>query len=137
MTQTAPIGPDRRLAPRTAAISPLLIIREAVDLTAGVMNLVIHPTGEVDLATSANLHQAVFSAIDRCKRVCLDLAEVTFFDILGLRTLSAASMHADHRYQAFWLRNPPELLRRVMVLSDMDQLNSDNPRQPNAPRTER
>ena len=130
MSQLAPFGPKaRRIVTRAATVSPL-IIREVIDLASGVRDLVVHPAGEVDLVTSAQFQRAVFSALDRSRRVCLDLAEVTFFDILGLRTLNEASRRADDDEQAFWLRNPSRILRRVMVLSDMDRLNLDNPMTP-------
>ena len=49
--------------------------------------LVVEVAGEVDMATSPQLTQAVEAAPDSMRRVVVDLSEVTFLDSSGLNAL--------------------------------------------------
>jgi anti-anti-sigma factor len=49
--------------------------------------LIVEVAGEVDMATSPQVVEAVESASNGCRRVVVDLTEVTFLDSSGLNAL--------------------------------------------------
>jgi anti-sigma B factor antagonist len=73
--------------------------------------------GEIDLATSPQLRQALSEAIDGGSMdVVVDLAEVGFIDATGVGALIAAVNQAQRVGRRLTLRAPSHAVRRVLEI---------------------
>jgi anti-sigma B factor antagonist len=79
--------------------------------------------GEMDLATSGPLAQALTEVLDtKPVTVRLDLAEVSFLDSSGIRCLVGAAERAAAVGGHLVVRNPTPMVLRVLELCGVDQL---------------
>jgi anti-sigma B factor antagonist len=77
--------------------------------------------GEVDLATAPELESMVQRAFEEAPNgVVLDLAQLSFIDSSGLRTLVALAKEAESQGTSLALRNLPRQTRRVLELTGLD-----------------
>ena len=58
--------------------------------------LIVEVAGEVDMATAPQLAEAVEGASGPCRRVVVDLSEVTFLDSSGLRAIPMVDPDVSH-----------------------------------------
>ena len=83
----------------------------------------IAPCGELDIATTPELEQALADATaDSLTEVVLDLRELTFMDSTGLRALAQANAHADERGVALSIIRGPRQIERVLEISGLGTL---------------
>lgn len=80
---------------------------------------VVRVAGEVDLATTPLLEDALSDALARSGPVTVDLAEVAFMDATGLGALAGAADQARHQGLAFRLRTPSHPVRRLLSATEL------------------
>jgi anti-anti-sigma factor len=93
-----------------------------VDPKVDGLDVVLHVSGELDLATLAGLQTAIDAAAARVPtdgRVVLELAGVRFIDAAGLRLLLDS---AQRRQPAVVLRSPSAPVRRLFDVTGLDAL---------------
>ena len=79
--------------------------------------------GEMDLATSGPLAQALTEVLDtKPVTVRLDLAEVSFLDSSGIRCLVGVAERAAAVGGHLVVRNPTPMVLRVLEICGVDQL---------------
>jgi anti-sigma B factor antagonist len=100
--------------PSSASDGPL-----TVQLEQDGESLTVRASGELDIATTEALQEALRHAFDGdAEVIILDVAEVTFIDSMGLRALLWAAEHQDgHR---LGVRCGPGAVRRMIEMTGMD-----------------
>ncbi len=79
---------------------------------------VIAVSGELDLASSSALEEALTRVIDSSvELVIVDLRELEFMDSTGLSTLVKAHQRADEAGQRFALIRGPQQVQRLLSLT--------------------
>lgn len=101
---------------------PLMLAREGG-------TAVLRVAGELDVATADLLRGALAPVVadPAVTAVVLDLAELGFCDVSGLRAALEAAVRLRQRGATLHLRDPSPLVRRVLALLDLEQ---DLPVQP-------
>lgn len=85
--------------------------------TATVMTV----AGELDMSNADQLSAAVTEELTKGpERVVLDLAELTFCDSLGLRTLLLLSRTAQDQQTWLALRNPSPFFTRMLQITGIE-----------------
>ena len=80
----------------------------------------IHPAGELDIATTPALEQAIVAATtERGAALVLDLRELTFMDSTGLRALAQANARAGDSGIALSIIRGPRQIERVLEISGL------------------
>lgn len=89
--------------------------------TEGADPIVITVSGEVDLATAADLERALSEAMTGtdAATIDVDLAGVEFMDSAGLRVLVAARKQAEDAGRTLRLRSPHERVRRIIEITGL------------------
>ena len=83
----------------------------------------IAPCGELDIATTPELEQALADATaDGVEEIVLDLRELTFMDSTGLRALAQANTRADASGVALSIVRGPRQIERVLEISGLGSL---------------
>jgi anti-anti-sigma factor len=83
----------------------------------------IAPCGELDIATTPELEQALTDATaSAMAEVVLDLRELTFMDSTGLRALAQANTRADDAGVALSIIRGPRQIERVLEISGLGAL---------------
>ncbi len=83
----------------------------------------IAPRGELDIATTPELEQALTEATaDSLAEIVLDLRELTFMDSTGLRALAQANAGADKRGVTLSIIRGPRQIDRVLEISGLGPL---------------
>ena len=83
---------------------------------------VLYLQGELDMATSGQLHDAVDGAMaEEVTGVVLDVAELTFVDSTGIGHLVSAKRRAEDDGRTFVLRNPTRAVHKTLRLTGLDQ----------------
>lgn len=83
----------------------------------------IVPCGELDIATTPALEQALMdAAADGVPEIVLDLRELTFMDSTGLRALAQANTRADEAGVALSIIRGPRQIDRVLEISGLGTL---------------
>jgi anti-anti-sigma factor len=83
----------------------------------------IVPCGELDIATSPQLEQAVLEATAHAvPELVLDLRELTFMDSTGLRTLAQAHVKAERAGTVLSIWRGPRQIERVLEISGLGPL---------------
>jgi anti-sigma B factor antagonist len=92
---------------------------EKVDSYARVI-----PTGDIDLFTAPELDEIIgtLAGDDAVRRVVVDLAGVTFLDSTGLHALVTRARSAEQDGFDFAVSRPSAKVRRLFVLTGMDQV---------------
>jgi anti-sigma B factor antagonist len=84
---------------------------------------VIAVVGEIDVATSPELRQAITQVIDAGDRVTIDLSGTTFIDSSGLGVLVGGLKRArELGYDGVALRGVQEPVRRVLEITGLTEL---------------
>lgn len=89
--------------------------------TEGADPIVITVSGEVDLATAADLERALSEALTGTDATTIevDLSGVEFMDSAGLRVLVAARKQAEDAGRTLRLRSPHERVRRIIEITGL------------------
>jgi anti-anti-sigma factor len=83
----------------------------------------IAPCGELDIATTPELEQALSGATaDGVPQIVLDLRELTFMDSTGLRALAQANARATELGVSLSLIRGPRQIERVLEISGLGAL---------------
>ena len=83
----------------------------------------IHPAGELDIATTPALEQAIVAATtERGAALVLDLRELTFMDSTGLRTLAQTNARAEQDGFSLSIVRGPRQIERVLDISGLGSL---------------
>jgi len=112
----APSGNDQALAElrRTG----FHVAGEQVDTT-----VVLHLHGELDMATTPVLDQALTSALNnRATDLVVDLSCLTFMDSTGISMLLSAVQRSDQAGKAFRVRSPNRPVRKALRLTGVDRI---------------
>lgn len=104
---------------RVCALSdehPVLDIIESPE--AGRIRVRLH--GDLDLATAPVLRQALSRLCQRRQPVVLDLDQLAFIDMSGLRAVSAAAQEASRERVSFGVTRGSPQVRRLVDLAQFD-----------------
>jgi anti-sigma B factor antagonist len=102
------------------ALAPMAISREQ---GPALGEWVIAVAGEIDVATSPELRQAIAEVMERAHRVTIDLSATTFIDSSGLGVLVGALKRAGELGQeSITLRGVQEPVRRVLEITGLTEL---------------
>jgi anti-sigma B factor antagonist len=78
--------------------------------------------GELDLATASRLRMAIASEEEaRPKLLTLDLRELDFMDVSGMRVLLDAARRAERDGRQLMVMNPQPAIRRLFALTAVDR----------------
>lgn len=101
----------------------------------GELRLVV--AGELDIATASELLERIDRwAVEPGSTLALDMAEVTFMDVSGMRVLLEAAQRCRGARASFVIYNPRRIATRVFSLTAVDQqLEIRFDEQPAAPAT--
>jgi anti-sigma B factor antagonist len=108
-------------------------------------SLVLALRGELDLATAPVLRRVIGELLSpHLTAVTLDLGELSFVDVVGLRALAAVKQAAAAVGAEFRLRSPSDFALRVIQVAgfielqdDIDATNTPSRRPPNPDRRPR
>jgi anti-anti-sigma factor len=97
---------------------------ERQDPDGRAARVVVQVTGEVDVATSALLADAVARAMETADRADLvvDLARVRFIDASGINVLVNAAHQARAVGGTLVLRSPSRAVRRLLAVLHLDEV---------------
>ena len=108
------------ISSRPGSVNPLFQVRHQ----ARDGGVVVIARGEIDLATSPQLRDALLAPEARSASVVLDLREVTFFDSTGLQLVLDADVRAREEGRTFIVLPGEGEPRRVLELAEVtDRLN--------------
>ena len=83
----------------------------------------IAPCGELDIATTPELEQALADATaDGVDEIVLDLRELSFMDSTGLRALAQANSRAEAAGVSLSIIRGPRQIERVLEISGLGSL---------------
>ena len=82
----------------------------------------VRARGEIDIATSPRLSEALLVAVDYCPRVVVDMREVTFVDSTGLNVLVSGFHHAHGRQGDLALVGPTGIVRNALTVTGLHRL---------------
>ena len=82
---------------------------------------IIRLHGEIDLASRDRV-RAAFLAARGTTQLRVDLADVTFIDVLGVAVILAAAHDLEHSGGTLTLENPRPGVTRILWLLGVDQL---------------
>lgn len=83
---------------------------------------VIYAEGDIDLATSPALQEALAKALEQSASVAVDVAGVHFIDSSGLSSLVWGHRRAQEAGGTLRIRRPSPMLRRLLDITALDQL---------------
>ncbi len=83
---------------------------------------VVHATGDIDIATSPSLHEALARALEETPAVVVDLGAVGFIDSSGLSALVWGYREAQQRGGALTIQRPSQMARRLLDITGLGTL---------------
>ncbi len=83
----------------------------------GPGNAVVQIAGELDVHTVGDVREVLGAAVGACRRVVVDLHDLTFCDCSGIGALVGASNTAIRRGVDLTVRNVPDHLARLLQLT--------------------
>jgi anti-sigma B factor antagonist len=84
--------------------------------------VVLHLTGELDIATANAAHKRLIDlGLRRGEELALDLSGLTFMDSTGIRLVLQARAHALQHGAAFVVVRGPDAVMRALELVGLDQ----------------
>jgi anti-anti-sigma factor len=84
--------------------------------------IVIHVTGEIDIATCERLRDVIEPHLGPEQRIVLDLSEVGFADSALLNVLVQARGRLTKDRGSLVLRNPSSAARRILAVAEMEDM---------------
>lgn len=94
----------------------------SVEISRTDDQVVIQPSGEVDLGTVGALRDAIEPFLGPAQMIVMDLSQVTFADSSLLHILVKARGALTERGGSLLLRNPSEHARRLLTLGELDDI---------------
>jgi anti-sigma B factor antagonist len=90
--------------------------------------LCVAVVGDIDIASADSLDEALGAALGAggITRVMVDMQRTTFLDSAGIRTLLASRQKADELDIVFRIMNSPPIVRRVLELTGVYELLTDD-----------
>jgi anti-anti-sigma factor len=82
----------------------------------------LHPRGEVDMATVAVFERALERGTGPDRDLVVDLSELTFIDVWGLRALARAAAREQAAGRRLALTRPNHNVRRLLRLAGLGDL---------------
>jgi anti-sigma B factor antagonist len=82
----------------------------------------VQACGEIDIATSPRLFDALLVAVGHCPRVVVDMREVTFVDSTGLNVLVSGLHHARGQQGDLALVGPAGIVRNALHVTGLHRL---------------
>jgi anti-sigma B factor antagonist len=82
---------------------------------------VVFAAGEIDIATSDALREAMLAAVESSRHVVVDLSAVTFLDSTSLGVLLGAQKRIASTQQSMCLVGPTRLVAKVLSITRVDQ----------------
>jgi anti-anti-sigma factor len=82
----------------------------------------VQARGEIDIATSPRLFDALLVAVDHCPRVVVDMSDVTFVDSTGLNVLVSGLHHARGQQGDLALVGPAGIVRNALHVTGLHRL---------------
>jgi anti-anti-sigma factor len=79
----------------------------------------LHPRGEVDMATVAEFERALERGIDSDRDLVVDLSDLTFIDVAGLRALAVAAHRITGTGRRLHLTRPSHNVGRLLRLAGL------------------
>lgn len=83
---------------------------------------VVHPHGEIDLATVPILRDALTEAVSHGRHVIVDLSDVSFIDSIGFREFLVHRRICRENDRLMVLVNPRERVQRVLDMLNFFQM---------------
>jgi anti-anti-sigma factor len=83
---------------------------------------VVHARGEIDIATSPKLFDALLVAVDHSPQVVVDMSEVTFVDSTGLNVLVSGLHLARGKQGDLALVGPEGIVRNALHVTGLHRL---------------
>ncbi|WP_051759314.1 STAS domain-containing protein [Herbidospora cretacea] len=81
---------------------------------------VVHLSGDIDIATTADLRRRILAALDECVEVLiLDMGAVTFCDAAGLGVLVHTQRHAKARGVTLALTRLTPQMTRLLDIAEL------------------
>ncbi len=112
----APSGDDR--AASALRRTGFHVASELVEAT-----VVLHLHGELDMATTPVLDQALTSALSKgATDLVVDLSCLSFIDSTGISMLLSAVQRSDQAGKAFRVRSPNRPVRKALHLTGVDRI---------------
>jgi anti-sigma B factor antagonist len=96
-----------------------------VDLKYEAGRVVVGVVGDIDMDTEADLRAAVTSALEHNplpEEIVVDLSGVGFLDSAGIRGILVGRRAAAERGIALRVENPQPSVRRVLQITQVDQM---------------
>ncbi len=82
----------------------------------------VHVTGEIDIANSAELRATLLAAVADGRVVVVDLRAVTFLDATGLTALLSGREAAVEQGGSLVLANVPPSVSRIIEITALDSV---------------
>jgi anti-sigma B factor antagonist len=83
--------------------------------------MVVFAVGEIDIATSDGLREAMHAAVESSRHIIVDLSAVTFLDSTGLGVLLGTRKQIASTHQSMCLVGPTRLVAKVLSITRVDQ----------------
>ena len=83
---------------------------------------VVTASGDIDLATTSALREAMGTAADTSDRIIVDLASVTFIDMHGFSALLSARPRRSTPLGPVSLVRPAPMVRKVVRMARLDEI---------------
>jgi anti-sigma B factor antagonist len=84
--------------------------------------VVLHPSGEVDLATVSSLWSMMKSAGEDGRHVIVTLNEITYIDSTGIKALLDVHRLLRQRSQRLVLADPTSMVRKVIEITALEKV---------------
>jgi len=82
----------------------------------------VQACGEIDIATSPRLFDALLVAVGHSPRVVVDISDVTFVDSTGLNVLVSGLHHARGQHGELALVGPAGIVRNALHVTGLHRL---------------
>jgi anti-sigma B factor antagonist len=96
-----------------------LVTRLEVDAEGRAL---VYVEGEIDLATSDALREALIEALEKSATVVVDVGAVGFIDSSGMRELVFGHRDAEQAGGSLRLRRPSPMLQRLLAITALDSV---------------
>ena len=83
---------------------------------------VVHPTGEIDVATAGEFRETLLDAFKRASLVAIDFTEVTFMDSSGISVIVAGLKRTQDHGGSLVLVGLAEPVRRPLDLTGVSEI---------------
>ena len=113
------IARNEAIARRDEVSSPLTIARSSTRRRGETRRVRIRVSGELDAASSPQLHRAVCEALDDAEQVQLDLGRLEFCDSHGVRTITSLLAEAARTRVPMAIVDVHPFVQRVFDLAGL------------------